>query len=100
MVASRLLRTLSVENRALLCARSFDEVHRALIDSVPALKPEVVLKCLFEGRVEKVALARRASGRKLWLFLVRNPIRSLLQRMVLLPRRCNMRSVIPSPPNG
>ena len=70
MVAPRLLRTLSVEHRALQCARSFDEVHRALIDSVPALKPEVS-EMLVRGEREKVAVARR-EWPKLWLFLVRN----------------------------
>ncbi len=70
MAAPRLLRTLSVEHRALPCARPFDEVHRALIDSVPALKPEVS-EILVRGDKEKVAIARR-DWPKLWLFLVRN----------------------------
>ena len=70
MTAPRLLRTLSVEHRALQCARPFDEVHRALIDSVPALKPEVSAM-LVRGEKEKVAVARR-DWPKLWLFLVRN----------------------------
>ena len=70
MAAPRLLRRLSVEHRALPCARPFDEVHRALIDSVPALKPEVS-EILVRGDKEKVAIARR-DWPKLWLFLVRN----------------------------
>lgn len=70
MAAPRLLRTLSVEHRALRCARSFDEVHRALIESVPTLKPEVS-EILVRGEKEKVAIARR-EWPKLWLFLVRN----------------------------
>jgi len=70
MAVPRLLRTLSVEHRALTCARSFDEVHRALIDSVPALKPEAS-EILSRGEQEKVAIARR-DWPKLWLFLVRN----------------------------
>jgi hypothetical protein len=70
MAAARLLRTLSVEHRALQCALPFDEVHRALTDSVPALKPEVS-EILVRGDKEKVAIARR-DWPKLWLFLVRN----------------------------
>jgi hypothetical protein len=70
MAAPRLLRTLAVEHRAVQCARPFDEVHRALIDSVPALKPEVS-EILVRGEKEKVAIARR-DWPKLWLFLVRN----------------------------
>ena len=70
MAASRLLRTLAVEHRALQCARPFDEVHRALIDSIPALRPEVS-EILVRREKEKVAVARR-DWPKLWLFLVRN----------------------------
>ena len=70
MTTPQSLRTLSVEHRALHCARSFDEVHSALIDSVPALKPEVS-EILVRGEKEKVAIARR-DWPKLWLFLVRN----------------------------
>lgn len=70
MAASRLVRTLSVEHRALQCARPFDEVHRALVDSLPALKPEVS-DILVRGEKEKVAIARRDWPR-LWLFLARN----------------------------
>jgi hypothetical protein len=70
MAASRLLRTLSVEHRALHCARAFDEVHRALVGSLPVLRPELS-EMLIRGETEKVAVARR-DWPKLWLFLVRN----------------------------
>ena len=70
MAATRLLRTLSVEHRALQCTRPFDEVHRAVLDSVPVLKPEVS-EFLVRGEKEKIAIARR-DWPKLWLFLVRN----------------------------
>ncbi len=70
MAAPRLLQTVSVEHRGLRCARSFEEVHRALVDSVPALKPEVP-EILVRGEREKVAIARR-DWPKLWLFLVRD----------------------------
>ncbi len=70
MANPRLLRTLLVEHRALECARSFDEVHRALIDSVPALKSEVS-EILVRGEKEKVAIGR-CDWPKLWLYLVRN----------------------------
>ena len=70
MTIPRSVRTLSVEHRALYCDRSFDEVHRALIDSLPALRPEVS-EILVRGDKEKVAVARR-DWPKLWLFLVRN----------------------------
>ena len=70
MGAPRLLRTFSVEHRALHCARPFDEVHRALIDSVPALKPELS-GLLVRGEKENVSIARR-DWPKLWLFLMRD----------------------------
>jgi Domain of unknown function DUF302 len=70
MGAPRLMRRLSVEHRALECARPFEEVHRALIDSVPALRPEVS-DILVRREREKVAIARR-DWPKLWLFLARN----------------------------
>jgi hypothetical protein len=41
METPQLLRTSSVAHRALQCARPFDEVHRALIDFAPALRPEL-----------------------------------------------------------
>ena len=70
MSTPRLLRNLTIEHRALECARSFGEVHRALVASLPALKPEVA-EILTRGEKEKVATARR-EWPKLWLFLVRN----------------------------
>jgi hypothetical protein len=56
MPAPWLLRSLSVEHRALQCARPFDVVHEALIDSVPALKPEVS-EILVRADKEKIAIA-------------------------------------------
>jgi hypothetical protein len=70
MEPPRLLRTLSVEHRFLQCARPFDEVHRALIAAVPALKPEVS-EILIRQEREKIAVARR-EWPKLWLFLARD----------------------------
>ena len=70
MVAPRLLRKLEIEHRALECARPFDEVHSALVRSLPALKPELS-EILARGDKDKVEHARR-NGPKLWLFLVRN----------------------------
>jgi hypothetical protein len=70
MATPRTLRTLSVEHCALQCARPFEQVHRALIDSLPALKPEVS-EILVRGEKERVAIARR-EWPKLWLFLARN----------------------------
>ncbi len=58
MTTSRLLRTLTVEHRIMECARPFDEVHRALLAAVPALKPEVY-EILVRGDSEKIAVARR-----------------------------------------
>jgi len=70
MTASRLLRTLTIDHRIMECARPFDEVHRALIASVPALKPEVS-EILVRGDSEEIAVARR-DWPKLWIFLMRN----------------------------
>jgi Domain of unknown function DUF302 len=70
MVAPRLLRKLVIEHRALECTRPFDEVHSALVESLPALKPELS-EILARGDRDKVERARR-DGPKLWLFLVRN----------------------------
>jgi Domain of unknown function DUF302 len=52
------------------CARPFEVVHQALVDSIPALRPEVseMLAC---GQKESVAVARR-DWPKLWLFLMRD----------------------------
>lgn len=70
MLAPRLLRKLVIEHCALECVRPFDEVHRALVGSLPALKPELS-GILARGEKDKVERARR-DGPKLWLFLVRN----------------------------
>ena len=70
MVAPRVLRNLTIEHRALECARPFEEVHRTLVDSLPALKPELS-EILTRGEKDKAQSARR-DGPKLWLFLVRN----------------------------
>jgi len=70
MAAPRLLRKLEIEHRALECVRPFDEVHSALVGSLPALKPELS-EILARGEKGKVEHARR-DGPKLWLFLVRN----------------------------
>jgi hypothetical protein len=70
MSASRIMRIVEVEHRALACARPFEAVHQALIQSIPALKPELA-QFLVRGDQEKVAAARR-EGPKLWLFLVRD----------------------------
>jgi len=53
MVAPRLLRKLVIEHRALECARPFDEVHSALVASLPALKPELS-EILARGEKDKV----------------------------------------------
>ena len=68
--ASRLLRKVSVEHRALECSRPFEAVHKALVESVPALKPELS-EILVRGDQEKIATARR-DWPKLWIFLVRD----------------------------
>ena len=70
MTTPRLLRNLTIEHRALECASSFDEVDRALIAALPALKSQLS-EVLTRGEKEKVAIARR-DWPKLWLFLVRN----------------------------
>jgi len=70
MDASQLVRVVSVEHHALQCARPFEAVHKALVESVPTLKPELG-EMLVPGDREKVATARR-DWPKLWLFLVRD----------------------------
>lgn len=61
---------LTIEHCTLACARPFEAVHQALLDSIPALRPEVS-EILARGEKEKVAIARR-DWPKLWLFLTRN----------------------------
>jgi Domain of unknown function DUF302 len=70
MTHSKLRRTVDVEHRFIECQSSFDEVHRSLLASVPALKPEI-WDMLARGEWDKVEVARR-TGPKLWLFLTRN----------------------------
>ena len=70
IAAPRLLRKISVEHRALECSRPFEAVHRALIEFVPALKPEIT-EMLVRRDEEKIAIARR-DWPKLWIFLVRD----------------------------
>jgi hypothetical protein len=70
VAASRLLRKLSVEHRALECTRPFEVVHKAFIESVPAVKPELS-EILVRGDQERIAAARR-DWPKLWIFLVRD----------------------------
>ena len=66
MTTPRLLRNLTIEHRALECASSFEEVHRALIASLPALKSELS-EILTRGEKEKVAIAV-ASGQSCGCF--------------------------------
>ena len=70
MAYSKLRRTINIEHRFIECQLSFDEVHRSLLTSVPALKPEI-WNMLARGERDKVEMARRTSP-KLWLFLTRN----------------------------
>jgi hypothetical protein len=70
MAHSKLRRTINVEHRFIECRSSFDEVHRSLLASVPALKPEI-WDMLARGERDRVEVARR-TGPKLWLFLTRN----------------------------
>jgi hypothetical protein len=70
MRISRVLRTLTVEHRVLECTRPFEEVRRALIESVPALKPELA-EFLVRSDQEQIGIARR-HGPPLWLFLIRD----------------------------
>jgi hypothetical protein len=70
MTHSKLRRTINVEHRFIECRLSFDEVHRSLMATVPALKPEI-WEMLARGERDKVDEARR-TGPKLWIFLTRN----------------------------
>jgi uncharacterized protein DUF302 len=70
MTHPKLRRTISVEHRFIECQSSFDEVHRSLLATVPALKPEI-WEMLARGERDKVDEARR-TGPKLWIFLTRN----------------------------
>jgi len=66
MLSSRL----TIEHRTMPCSRPFEVVHQALVDSIPALRPEVS-EILARGQKERVAIARR-DWPKLWLFVMRN----------------------------
>ena len=61
---------LSIEHCRLECTGSFQDVHSALLSSIPALRPELG-EMLARGEREKVALARR-EWPKLWLFEMRD----------------------------
>lgn len=63
-------KVLAVEHITVVCRRSFDEVHSALMKSLPQLDPTLA-NLLVEGKTEEIA-AQRANGPKLWLFLVRD----------------------------
>jgi uncharacterized protein (DUF302 family) len=68
--AARATKVLAVEHITVVCRRSFDEVHSALMKSLPQLDPTLA-NLLIEGKTEEIA-AQRANGPKLWLFLVRD----------------------------
>lgn len=61
---------LLVEHRSLRCSRPFDQVHAALVASVPSLDPQLALM-LARGEKEKVEAARRNLP-KLWIFHMRD----------------------------
>lgn len=63
-------RSLTIQHRTMRCTRPFEVVHQALVDSIPALRPEVS-EILVRGQKEEVAIARR-DWPKLWLFLMRD----------------------------
>ena len=68
--AARATKVLAVEHITVVCRRSFDEVHSALMKSLPQLDPTLE-NLLVERKTEEIA-AQRANGPKLWLFLVRD----------------------------
>ena len=59
-----------IEHIRLACRRSFEDVHAALLKSLPQLDPRLG-HLLNTGDTEKIA-AERANGPKLWLFLTRD----------------------------
>jgi hypothetical protein len=63
-------RTIAVEHVKLICRRSFDEVHAALVKGVPQIDPKLA-SLLVEAKTEEIA-AQRAQGPKLWLFVTRD----------------------------
>jgi Domain of unknown function DUF302 len=67
---SKTSHTFVIEHIRLACRRSFDDVHAALLKSLPQLDPR--LRHLLESGDTGGIAAERASGPKLWLFLTRN----------------------------
>jgi hypothetical protein len=67
---ARTTKDLTVEHITIVCRRSFDEVHAALVKSLPQLDPTLA-NLLVEAKTEEIA-AQRANGPKLWLFLTRD----------------------------
>ena len=63
-------RTLAIEHIRIACQKGFEEVHSALLKSLPHLDPELLI-LLESGTSEDIA-AKRAQGPKLWLFLIRD----------------------------
>ena len=63
-------RTLAIEHIRIACQKGFNEVHAALLKSLPNLDPEL-LTLLESGTPEDIA-AKRALGPKLWLFSIRD----------------------------
>jgi uncharacterized protein (DUF302 family) len=62
--------TIAVEHIRLACRRGFEDVHAALLKSLPQLDPRLV-HLLETGDAKEIA-AERANGAKLWLFLTRD----------------------------
>ena len=69
-MATRTTKVLAVEHITIVCSRSFDEVHAALVKSLPQLDPTLA-NLLVEAKTEEIT-AQRANGPKLWLFLARD----------------------------
>ena len=59
-----------IEHIRLACRRGFEDVHAALLKSLPQLDPRLG-HLLNTGDTEKIG-AERANGPKLWLFLTRD----------------------------
>ena len=70
MSTARAVRVLSVSHVILTCSRAFEDVHSALVASVPALEPRLA-EILSAGERDKVEAARRDLP-KLWIFEVRD----------------------------
>ena len=67
---SKTSQTFVVEHIRLACRRSFEDVHTALLRSLPQLDPRLG-HLLETGETEAIA-AERANGPRLWLFLTRD----------------------------